>query len=694
VEQQVNMQLLEETRKQINRLFDEVAKMAEMDVAPADFYAEFLKRVLLGLAAPSGVVWLRTAQGHLQLQQQINLRQVGLEQNEHAQQVHNELLRQAFQQVRPFHLPPHSSTGPAEGGNVAAGNPTDYEILLVPIVVDQVVAGLVEVWQSPGRNPQAIPGFMQFLTRMANLASLYTRNNKLRLMVGQQALWTQLEAFARQVHGSLNPTEVSYLVANEGRRLIECDRVSIALRQGRKYSIEAVSGADVVEKRSNLIQLMKALSKHVIIWGEKLVYSGTKDDSLPPKVLNALDAYLAESNSKLLVIMPQKDEREKESKKPPRSAVVMESFDPPSSVDQMLARMEVVSRHSTSALYNAVEHRRIPMRFIWMPIAKVQEGLGGKARAIVFSILAGLIVLIAAMIMVPYPLKMDAKGALLPVERRWIYSPVEGRVVEFAEGLEPSSHVAENQTLVKMEDLTLQVKLQTLIDEIATAEHDLLALTNQLNAATTGGDRARINSEKAQKKAQRDTKNRQLTILRERTHSDPMHPGFFWLLSPMNGTILNWGFRENLTNKFVKPSEQLLRVGDTDQAWEIELKIPQKHIGQILYAFGSNKPDAKLDVDILLSTAPTRVFKGILERSRIGGEATPNKDEATDTEPVVQAFVRIEGDGIASADRIPDDLYLTGAEVHTKVRCGNRAMGYSLFYGLWEFFYEKVVFFF
>ena len=31
---------------------------------------------------------------------------------------------------------------------------------------------------------------------------------------------------------------------------------------------------------------------------------------------------------------------------------------------------------------------------------------------------------------------------------------------------------------------------------------------------------------------------------------------------------------------------------------------------------------------------------------------------------------------------------------NTRVRCGNRAMGYSLFYGIWEFFYEKVVFFF
>jgi len=40
------------------------------------------------------------------------------------------------------------------------------------------------------------------------------------------------------------------------------------------------------------------------------------------------------------------------------------------------------------------------------------------------------------------------------------------------------------------------------------------------------------------------------------------------------------------------------------------------------------------------------------------------------------------------------NLLLTGTEVVAKVRCGDHAMGYSLFYGVWEFIYEKVVFFF
>jgi hypothetical protein len=60
----------------------------------------------------------------------------------------------------------------------------------------------------------------------------------------------------------------------------------------------------------------------------------------------------------------------------------------------------------------------------------------------------------------------------------------------------------------------------------------------------------------------------------------------------------------------------------------------------------------------------------------------------------VLASVRISGPGIAKDDELPPELLVTGTVVHAKIRCGNRSMMYSLFYGVWEFFYEKVVFFF
>ena len=53
---------------------------------------------------------------------------------------------------------------------------------------------------------------------------------------------------------------------------------------------------------------------------------------------------------------------------------MMECFEPAANAEQMLARLEVIGRHATSALYNAAEHRRIPMRFIWLPLAAILVG--------------------------------------------------------------------------------------------------------------------------------------------------------------------------------------------------------------------------------------------------------------------------------------------------------------------------------
>jgi hypothetical protein len=687
--------MIEETKRQIQGLMDEVAQLSEQDLAPPDYYGELLKRLLVALAAPAGAVWLQTPQGHLQLQYQINMREVGLDQTEAARNSHNELLRQAFGQGKALHLPPHSSTGAPEGGT-PAGNPTNYLVLLAPILVEKQSVGLLEIWQNPHCQPNAIPGFLRFLVQMAAFASRYTRNHRLRQMVGQQQLWTQLEAFARQAHGSLNPTEVSYVVANEGRRLIECDRLSVAIRHGKYAKVEAISGADVVETRSNLVKLMRELFDRVLAWGERLTYSGTRDETLPPDILKALDAYLAESNSKLLALMPLRDEREsEESKKPCRSALLMECFEPAASSEQLLARCEVVGRHATSALYNAAAHHRIPMRFIWQPLARLQDGLGGKTRAIIFSIAGGLLALLLALIVIPYPLKMNAKGQLMPEERRWVYSPVEGQVREFASNVEPGKDVFENQDLVLLYDVKFELQLTQLNKEIQAAQDKITSLDKQLQSATNDADRARLDGEKRQAMFERDRKRDERAKYIERTHSVEAHPGFFWLKAPMPGTILNSeDFRETLSNRWVKPSDPLLRIGDRTRDWEVELKIPQKHIGQILQAYATQNPDEELDVDLLLASAPTHVYKGKLARGHVGMEATPNKDDNNESDPVVLAWVRLDGQGIAENDRVPRNLRVTGSEVHVKIRCGTRPMGYSLFYGVWEWAYEKIVFWF
>ncbi|MBY0525225.1 MAG: hypothetical protein K2R98_17595 [Gemmataceae bacterium] len=669
-------------RQHFHRLFEQVARLVEMDLEPAAFAQELLQRTLSGTGAVAGASWSRSSAGHLHLDYQMNRQHVGLD-GDVARQAHDALLRQVVQSAQPVFLAPHSGTDDS-----AFSNSTSHPLLIAPVLVEKQVVGLLEVWLEPQGNAELPAVFLQFLVGMAQYASAFARNRQLRAMASQQQLWVRLEAFSRQVHASLDVREVAFAIANEGRLLVECDRLTVAAPRGRSTQIEAVSGVDVVERRSNQVQLLRRLCEAVLRWGEKLVHHGQHDEGLPAPVQRALDAYLAESNSKLLVVLPLGDE----AASPARSALVLECFEPAALPEPMLARLEVVGRHARTALANAAAYRRIPLRWLWNPLATAQDCLGGTRGFVAFLALLVLAATIAALVFIPCPLKMETSGQLLPCERRWLYAPVEGTVVRFEPGLQPGRVVAENQSLVLMHDTQLELKLLELGNEIAAAQEEIAGLTVQQSAARTEAERSSLSADRKQKECLRNRKLAELRALRQRAHADEARPGYFWLPSPIQGTVLTWEFRERLTNRHVKPSDPLLRLGAVDRGWEVEVKIPHRSLGEVLGSLSFLGPTAELDVDLLLVSAPTRTFRGKLSRSQLAGEANADP-ESNEPEPTLHASVRIDGADIPEAERIPRDLLVTGTEVHAKIRCGDRRMGYALFHGVWEFFCEKVLFF-
>src|SRR5439155_14071589 len=114
------------------------------------------------------------------------------------------------------------------------------------------------------------------------------------------------------------------------------------------------------------------------------------------------------------------------------------------------------------------------------------------------------------------------------------------------------------------------------------------------------------------------------------------------LLGRREWTVLNSNFKEEWTNKLARPSDPILRVGAKDGPWEIELKIPHKHIGQVLKAMdalaAAGAEDPTLDVDFLLRSEPTHTFQGKLSRSHVAGEANPTRDDKDEAESVVLAY--------------------------------------------------------
>lgn len=97
--------------------------------------------------------------------------------------------------------------------------------------------------------------------------------------------------------------DTAYTIANEGRRLIGCDRVSVTVTHGSKQVVEAISGQGIMDSRSNIVSMLRDLATGVCATGEPLWYNGSMQD-LPPQVEQALETYVDESHTKSLAVLP------------------------------------------------------------------------------------------------------------------------------------------------------------------------------------------------------------------------------------------------------------------------------------------------------------------------------------------------------------------------------------------------------
>jgi len=435
-EQSLDPQLIEQTKQQIRMLVNEISQLAKSDIAPEEFYGEFLPRVVSALAAIGGAVWVAQDRGRLTLGYQMNLQETRLRESEEDQIRHGRLLHRVLTSGEGNLVPPRSGAADDEQG----GNPTDFLLVLAPLKAAEEIVGVVEVFQRPDTRPATQKGYLRFLLEMCDRAGEFFKSHQLRHFTDRQVLWTQLEEFARSVHVSLEPRETAYTIANEGRRLIECDRVSVAIRKGRKCLIEAVSGQDLFDKRSNTVRLLGKLATAVVASGEPVWYTGDTSN-MAPQVEDAVQEYVDESHSKTVAVLPLKrplpepdDEKEeleqREDPGAPIGALIVEQIEDSRVPQKMLQRVDVVCQHSCTALANALEHDSLFLMPVWRKLGKARWVLKARTLPKTVAVVGAILALLLAFMVVPWEFKMQAKGTLEPVERRQVFAGTDGVVEE------------------------------------------------------------------------------------------------------------------------------------------------------------------------------------------------------------------------------------------------------------------------
>jgi multidrug efflux pump subunit AcrA (membrane-fusion protein) len=587
IEQPLDPQLIEQTKQQIRSLVAEIARLSKTEVAPEEFYGEFLSRVVSALAAVGGAVWALNPEGQLALQFQINLQEAQLRQDETVQAQHARLLYKALGSSEGMLVPPHSGPGQSEAidqfeGETPAANPTAFLLVLGQLKTDLETVGVVEIFQRADSGPSTQQGYLRFLLQMCALAGDFLKSHQLRHFSHRQTLWSQLEDFTRVVHASLEPRETAYTIANEGRRLIECDRVSVAIRKGKKCVIEAISGQDLFDKRSNTVRLLGKLATAVVASGDTVWYTGDTRD-LPPQVEDAVQAYVDEAHSKTVAVLPLQrpappeddDHSERTKAEPPIGALIVEQIEDSRVAGALVQRAEVVCRHSSTAMANALEHQNLFLMPVWRLLGKTRWIVQARTLPKTLSIIAAVLVVLGSLAMWPAQFTLESKGTLEPVIRQDVFAGIDGVVDDLfcAHG----DTVAKGKTLIKLRNPDLEVAITGVQgDRLANSER-LAAVQHSLvvEKRLSLDERIRLEGERAELEQKQLAFDNQWALYKiKQLELD--------VKSPINGLVVTWDLRNRLIHRPVQRGQVLLRVADPDGPWQLELHMPENRVGHIV----------------------------------------------------------------------------------------------------------------
>lgn len=659
---------VQEVRDKIIQLAREIEEHSRSNMPPKEFFNEFLKRVVGAVGARAGVVWLRNDANRLELLHEIGLGNTGFHENPDAMSVNQQFLTEVLSngQACTYH--------PAETSEQL---PTEDMLVLAALQCNKEVVGVVEIFQRHDTPAQARPGFLQFVEQMTGYACRYLDNQgkeDANSSVAVSKIAEDFEQFVLQLHKSLDVKEVAFTAANDGRLLVGCDRLSVAVLDGRKTVIRAISGQDSVNQRANLVRKMTKLASHVIRTNEKMEYTG-KVDHLAPKVERALADFVQESGSRMVTVIPifkpdpviEKEDSNGRPKEKVRKAVggiIIEQIAESQPKPGVIEKGDLVSDHIGASIYNAKQYNRLFLMPLWRGLGKVfgfLEGRNGLKAALVVLLLAGVV---AAMVMVPWDYRVEGEGRMMPVVQKDVFVPWDGEVVEIM--VESGKHVEEGQLLLQIKNPDLKTQRTAAIGELNSKKALLKTIHTALTSRST--DPTKRNEYEGQMKQTQEemaSLAEQIAIIEERIES-------LSVKAPISGVIATFQLEQLLLNRPVRRGEVLLEIKHDDGEWQLELDVEEKRMGHFLDAVKANGDDIARPVEFVLATDSESKFNGTI--SKVSTRANSSQEAGS----VVMVFCDFDKADLPRQPRI-------GAEVRAKINCGQKSLGYVLFGDVVEF---------
>ncbi|MFT5301537.1 MAG: hypothetical protein ACI87E_004332 [Mariniblastus sp.] len=601
---------------------------------------------------------------------------------------HNNAVMEVVTKQLPMGLTSESFTGNQDNiTNPNANRDASFLMLFSPVYNrTKECCGTLELLQRGDISPQAQEGYLRFLGQVSQLFQRWHEQQQdvVKPETPSGDAWGQRMEFISEAHGSIDQTETAYSIANEARRLLECDRVSVGQWNGRTCKVMAISSQDRFDNRSNVVRLLSNVATASVAADSKFWITGSTD-GLAPEVAKKINEYLDESHSRTLVVIPlmapaiaapdleMKSRRKDRGKK--LGALVIEYFDEDVAEERIEDDVKLIVGQSEIAMENSRRHAEIFMLPVWKRLGWLQQLLFKDHYAKTMTGLVFLGLLMLALLFWPKQLKMKIEGVMHPTVRHTIYAQTDGIIREIL--IDERAEVTQGQALLRLENEDLDIQIKSAELEIKTLELKISNANTQLSGGRTTEEESRdIGMTMNLLREQVKSLNAQLQLMRlKRSRQE--------IVSPIDGTITTPQLERRYKDFPTVANFALLEVVDLDGEWQLELRIPSTKMTYIDQAFAEN-PNQPLSVEFKIGTNPNLNLKGTIARTDVNIRAVPSENGAPD----VRAIVKIEPNQL-DAIRV---ALRSGSSATAKILCGRRSLGFVCFYQIIDFVRTKVLF--
>jgi Biotin-lipoyl like/HlyD family secretion protein len=523
---------------------------------------------------------------------------------------------------------------------------------------------------------------------MAGLIGDWLKGATLRQVSDRQEMWQQADHFARLVHDNLDLRDTAFTIANEGRQLIGCDRVSVAIKKGGRCKVHAISGQDSIENRSNIVLALNNLASRVVSAGESLWYDGSVED-LPPQLEEAIEDYVDLSHGRTIAVLPirrpekviegdvnskETVQREDMSAREIIGALIVEQIESQVPNEVMRSRVDLVYEHTARALNNSMSHSDLFGMPVLRALTRATWLFRGSAFPKTMTVLALIVAVLLAMLLIHINMDLEANGSLQPVVQHQVFAHVDGEVKDVL--VDHGEEVKAGQLLVTLQNRDLEIELTSLrgqrdetIESITTLEYQA-----RLTPSSKEQDLERMRAAGQLSEARKRKETLEAQIALQEQNQQRLN-----VVSPIDGIVMTWDLQKNLRARPVMKGNILVTIADPRGDFEVELLMPEKRMKYLDTAMNAST-NGTLNVEYKMKTDPSKTHKGVLTKDAIHGRAELDQTEGA----IVK--LRIKPESMEGVSRRP------GAQLVADVTAGRANAAFVWFHEVIEWIQVHVLF--